>query len=485
MGKGKSVLLIVLVTIVLAGLLFIGFTPSFAVGVSDFGSLLSNVDLGTDLGGGYTTVYYPEGVMSASDYAIEDDETQADYTQYKGIYLSNENYDADTQQVTEEFSSEFNKAYAALSYRYEQMGFVNASVVKENDYTIRVTIPHLSDDTVLDTVFTQLSYSGSLHLSDSEITTSNAERRAEVWDSSLVSSAGVASAGDQGYAVTINFTAEGRAKFAELTAGMVSSSDSSSSSSSSGTLYIYVGMNQIITVSVSEEMDQDTIYISGSFTTREAAQSIASTINSVLNEDDVFDLNINYSYLYEFAPTMGENTAAWVAAAVGALFLAAIIVSLVKFKGMGLAFTYGFLTWLLALLLCVSLIGGIVVDFGGVLMIVLSAAVMAGFSYYAYNNIRKEFSTGKTLTASIKSGFKKSIALTIDVHLVLALAALVLWLVSTGTVAFMSLIFLIGTVLSGLVTLLVTRFYLYMFMAQPKNKIAFCNFRREEAEDDE
>lgn len=29
-------------------------------------------------------------------------------------------------------------------------------------------------------------------------------------------------------------------------------------------------MNQIITVSVSEEMDQDTIYISGSFTTREA-----------------------------------------------------------------------------------------------------------------------------------------------------------------------------------------------------------------------
>lgn len=307
MGKGKSVLLIVLVTIVLAGLLFIGFTPSFAVGVSDFGSLLSNVDLGTDLGGGYTTVYYPEGVMSASDYAIEDDETQADYTQYKGIYLSNENYDADTQQVTEEFSSEFNKAYAALSYRYEQMGFVNASVVKENDYTIRVTIPHLSDDTVLDTVFTQLSYSGSLHLSDSEITTSNAERRAEVWDSSLVSSAGVVSAGDQGYAVTINFTAEGRAKFAELTAGMVSSSDSSSSSSSSGTLYIYVGMNQIITVSVSEEMDQDTIYISGSFTTREAAQSIASTINSVLNEDDVFDLNINYSYLYEFAPTMGEN----------------------------------------------------------------------------------------------------------------------------------------------------------------------------------
>lgn len=49
----------------------------------------------------------------------------------------------------------------------------------------------------------------------------------------------------------------------------------------------------------------------------------------------MFDLNINYSYLYEFAPTMGENTAAWVAAAVGALFLAAIIVSLVKSRAWG------------------------------------------------------------------------------------------------------------------------------------------------------
>ncbi len=483
MGKGKSVLLIVLVTVVLAGLLFIGFTPSFPVGVNDFGSLLSNIDLGTDLGGGYTTVYYPEGVMSKSDYDIEDAETQEDYTQYKGIYLSDEIYDAESGRATDEFAAEFDRAFAAVADRYEQMGFVNCSVVKENDYTIRVSIPHLSDDSVLDTVFTQLSYSGSLHLSDTEITTPNAERRAEVWDRDLVSGAGVMSAGDQGYAVTINFTSEGREKFAELTAGMASGDDSSSSSG--GTLYIYVGMDQIVSVSVSGEMDQDTIYISGNFTTRESAQSVAAAINSVLDEDAVFDLDLHYSYLYEFAPTMGENTALWVAVVIGVLFLAAIVASLVRYKGMGLAFTYGFLTWMLALLLCVSLIGGIVVDFGGVLAIALSAALMAGFSYYAYNNIRKEFATGKTLTASIKSGFKRSLALTIDAHLVLALAALVLWLVSTGTVAFMSLIFLIGTVLSGLVTLLVTRFYLYMFMAQPKNKIAFCNFKREEAEDDE
>ena len=480
MGKGKSVLLIVIITVVLAALLFIGFTPSFPVGVDNFKSLLSNVDLGTDLGGGYTTVYYPEGVLSASEYEIEDEETQSEYVQYKGIYLSEEIYDADAKQATEEFAAEFDRAFAALTARFEEMGFVNSSVARENDYTIRVTVPYTAGAS--DSMFTQLSYSGDLHITDTEIASVNAERRAEVWGADLVSGAGVVSAGDSGYSVTLSFTSEGREKFAELTAGMVSDSESGSTS---GTLRIYIGMDQIIAVSVAEEMDQNTIYITGNYTTREAAQSVAAAINSTLNEETSFDLDLNYSYIYEFAATMGENTALWVAVAVGVLFLAAIIVSLVKFKGMGLAFTYGFLTWLLALLLCISLIGGIVVDLGGVLMIVLSAAVMCGFSYYAYRNIRSEFESGKTLTASIKSGFKKSLALTIDAHIVLALAALVLWLVSTGTVSFMALIFLIGTVLSALCTLLITRFYLYMFMAQPKNKIAFCSFKREEAEDDE
>ena len=475
MGKVKSVLLIVVVTAVLAGLLFIGFAPSFPVGAKDyFNSLLSNIELGTDLGGGHYTVYYPEGVLSASDYKLEEPEEQQKYTQYGGIYLSNEIYDGET--VDEEFAAEFERAAASIRARYESMGFINTQFSVENDYTIRVAIPSVSANVSLSNVLTQLAFAGSLHITDTAIATSTAERGAEVWGRDLVSSAGIAGA-EGNYAVAIRFTREGREKFAALTADMISSE--------STTLYVYVGINQILSVSISEEMDQSTIYISGSFDTREEAQAVASVINSVLDEEDVFDLSVTYSYIYDLAPTMGENTALWIAVSIGVLFLALIVVSLVKYKGMGLAFTYGFLTWMLALLLCVSLIGGIVVDFGGVLAIVLSSVLMAGFSYYAYRNIRGEFETGKTLTASIKAGFKKSIALTLDVHIVLALAALVLWLVSVGTVSFAALIFLLGTALSGVCTLLVTRFYLYMFMAQPRNKIAFCNFKREETEEDE
>lgn len=69
-------------------------------------------------------------------------------------------------------------------------------------------------------------------------------------------------------------------------------------------------------------------------------------------------------------------------------------------------------------------------------------------------------------------------------HAILILAGLAVWLISTGAAKFMALPFLLAVAISALCTLLVTRFYLYMFMAQPKNKIAFVGFKREETEDE-
>ena len=180
----------------------------------------------------------------------------------------------------------------------------------------------------------------------------------------------------------------------------------------------------------------------------------------------------------------GTNTALIAAICIGVLFVAMIVFSLVKFKGMGLAHTYGFVTFLVAVVACISLIPGIQLTLGGIAAILLASAMLVSCNYYAFNNIKKEFATGKTLTASVKSGYKKSLAFTIDAHAILVLASLAIWLIATGAAKFMALIFLLSIAISAVCTLLVTRFYLYMFMAQPKNKIAFVGFKREETEDE-
>ena len=193
---------------------------------------------------------------------------------------------------------------------------------------------------------------------------------------------------------------------------------------------------------------------------------------------------LDASQIFTYEPTMGTNAALIITVAFGVFILAMIVYSLIRYKGMGLAHVYGFLTYALLFIVCIALIPAIRVDIVGVAAIALSAAVMVFFNMYAFRNIREEFASGKTLTASIKAGFRRSLAFTIDAHIVLALMALLLYLISTATVRFAALIFLIGTLLSAACTLAVTRFFLYMFLAQPKNKLAFCNLKREETEDE-
>ena len=75
--------------------------------------------------------------------------------------------------------------------------------------------------------------------------------------------------------------------------------------------------------------------------------------------------------------------------------------------------------------------------------------------------------------------------MTLDAHIVLFLASLILYFASFGAAHAAALVLMLGVVISAACTLGVTRFFLYIWLSQAKRKIAFCNFKREEAEEDE
>ena len=152
------------------------------------------------------------------------------------------------------------------------------------------------------------SYYGNLYFTSEQITSTRGQT---AWTADDVKSAGVADAGDSGYAVVLRFTSQGREKLATLTAQMVTDEVT--------TLYVYVGTNQVLAIgSVSSEIDQSTLYVTGNFSTRDAAETVASLINSVLDEESVFDTPLTYSQVYTFEPTLGTNAALIAAIAVGA-----------------------------------------------------------------------------------------------------------------------------------------------------------------------
>ena len=490
MGKKKSAALIVLFTVVLVGLVFMSVASFPVSAVYNYNSLLSMIDLSTDLGGGYTAVYYPEGVISqeeynalAADYEDKKDEADAPenpkdlYHQYGGVYIENESWNSDEEDVTEAFRNEFDSAFRALQNRFEQKSYSAYSIKLQDGYTIRVDVPYTDEDVT--TMFDTMAYGGRLTFTDGSTNTMEAT-------SEYIKGARVFNTAN-GYGVAINFTGEGQKAFSELTSAMVSSSsEDSSSGSASATVYIRMGDNDVVSggVPISAAIDESSFSFSGAFSERGSAETIVAVINSALAEENVFDIGLDASRIATFEPTLGVNAALIAAIVFGALIVAMLIVSLVRFKGMGLAHLYGFLTYAVVFVLCLAFIDAVQLSVAGVIAIALSAAVMVFFNWYAFKNIREEFASGKTLTASVKAGYKKSLAFTIDAHIVLLLLSAALCLISTGTMFYAGLILVLGTVISAACTLAVTRFCLYVFLAQPKNKIAFCNLKREETEDE-
>ena len=75
MGKKSSVVFISLLTIVIAVLCAIVAFPKVAIpgkgGIKYWNPTVLQYDLGVDLGGGYYTYYYPEGVKPEAEYKQE------------------------------------------------------------------------------------------------------------------------------------------------------------------------------------------------------------------------------------------------------------------------------------------------------------------------------------------------------------------------------------------------------------------------------
>ena len=294
MGKIKSALLLVLYTLLIAFLCFIC-TVSFNYGENDlhtFSSILDltakDADLGgtygandTYSGGGYSAVYYPEGVISVSEY--EDDlagiSDEKDRTDYQNKYRASENGALylevgtacdENGAVLASFTEAFASAVETMTARYEALHADGARVSVRDDYTIEVFLPEMLDGEYY--TISRFAYTGELSLTygtseDAATDVLKVKRNESVSD--YVTGVSSRSSGGTHY-IELHFTQKGADALAKATANAGSSSDSSSSSTTNY-LYIYVGDTAIISLQVSEALTGNALYISGSYTAETAA----------------------------------------------------------------------------------------------------------------------------------------------------------------------------------------------------------------------
>ncbi|MBR7100022.1 MAG: hypothetical protein IKC91_02590 [Clostridia bacterium] len=549
MSKTKSVIMTTLLTVVIVVLSLMCVVPEFTIPFrvnglwTKYNSVVSVINYGSDLGGGYSAVYYPEGIVSAQDYntqakyyetnAIDElkaagatgDTVQAlkatytagssrdadtalkNYEDYVGKYVAytTANFGEDVIKgvtdaaiyleknevcfaeddafvLNEEFVEEFGKAVQIMAKRFDKKNFSFLQVSKKDDFTVQVKVPYTATD--VDTLFEQMGYTGNISLRASA-DVSNTPWWGGIGNEDITKYVkNVASSTTLGAGVVqVDFTKLGREDFYNITNTM-------KDNETDPKVYFYVGENEVIALDLStqkEGFDGDTVYIPVSETlTVDGAENLTIVMDSCI-EQGAIDLKFTVSQTVDY--TVGSGAGAMMAIYIifALLVLGSIAFFIVRYKGLGLAHAYALLSFLICMIMFVAFLPGMLLNASSVFAVAITAILLSLVNAYIFENIRKGFNTGKTLTSAIKAGYKSSLAPVLDTHILLFAIAFVLYFISIGEMAVFSFVFLLGALTSGIATLLLTRYYAYITrgLVVRSQQPNFYGFKREVSDDDQ
>lgn len=477
MGKKKSAIFLILITLVIAFFCAVC-TVSFEYGtIKKYNSAVSLMDKDSQFGGGYNAVYYPDGVISAEEYAGLEDDEKSEYTSYANgsIYLEKESVcDEDGVTVKESFKTEFAASVRALTKRYESAHIEGARVEICDDYTVRVSMAQRLNSA--GTAVQLFGYMGEFSVSygsdeDSAEVIIEATEQKPITDYFKGASSTVQQ--DTAF-VILDFTKEGRELVKDATA--------SATSDSTSTMYFKVGDNNVISLTVSQQIDQSSLAISGSYTA-ETANIVAKLIDNVINGEET-SLSMKFNEARTYSDGMGEWAATFVYIAFGAAMLVSAIFFFVRYRLLGFTHLYTILTFAILTVICLSFIPELYLGLNTIAAFIIGFAMLNASNFVSYEYARREYALGKTIASSVKQGYKKCFFALFDVHIALAVIAFLAYFIATLELKIFALALLLFVLFSGVCTLLVNRFYWAIMMSLSKNKGKFCHFVREEVEDE-
>lgn len=252
--------------------------------------------------------------------------------------------------------------------------------------------------------------------------------------------------------VQVQFTNEGRTKFAEATESVAARS---TENGGDGMNQLYIVMDdQIISYpSVSEKIDNDSCVISGAFT-REGAQELADLINA-----GQIPFSLTQVELRSVGPQLGADAmrTSLIAGAIGVLLVCLFMLIVYRVPGLVACLALGFYIVIEALIFSLIRVN---LSLPGIAGIILSIGMAVDANVVIFERIKEELRAGKTVKSAIESGFKRAFTAILDSNVTTLIAAAVLFFLGTGTIVGFATTLGIGVIVSMFTALTVTHFLL-------------------------
>ena len=485
MGKKKSIVLMVLLTIVIVVLCAITVIPSFTFPgtVKIWNPVVKQYDLGADLNGGYYAYYYPTGVISETEYKNLDSADKSDYQNHKGLYLSK---DADLGiftedgEVSKDFEERFANATAEITARYAKKGYSDYRISVVDDYALCIRIPS-SEKTEQQTAF-QNAYTtfGLFAETDAlEIKKGDAlvDERLEYEVDEIIEEFSVYTKYEVAY-IQVKFTSIGKEMI-----------KSYKDSDSTDALKILLGEDAIMEIKADEHITTKNVvrYPVAMETEVGYVETMVILLNSAL-ENGGFDIefkSVSNSEVRSYSAIFGKNTLTLIYIAIALIIACMITWSIVKMGGFGLSNVYSTVSYLIVTAICYAFISGGVfeITLGSVLIFLVGLVLINVLNNFVYGAIRTEAMLGKTIESSVKGGYKKTLMMMVDVYAVLVLGAVALLIGGAGVGTF-ALQALICVVTGAFCNLLWTRVINVLLLSASKDKYNYFGLVREDDDDE-
>ncbi|MBO5240357.1 MAG: hypothetical protein J6B56_02905 [Clostridia bacterium] len=500
MGKKKSVVLMVLLTIVIVVLTALTVFPAFPIPgtVQKWNPVVLQYDLGADLGGGYYAYYYPEGVVSETEYndnlavlvGEEKTEYEESYVRVDGstLYFSVDEKlgVTDGEALTQEFKDEFNAAAKEIAARFEAKGYSDYRVAVVEGYALRVELPASEPSDKASAAFSLLANTGELTLTKGGEKIDPADYvdgEAEISD--LIANVSIGSRYSTSY-LKIEWTRAGKAMIDEVKGSLSASTEANGGDSSSlTTLDVQVGDELLAQICSDNIMDNGEVRVNPvDGYNADYLKTFEILIDSALQTGG-FDVTFTADSVRRFEPVYGANVLTLLYIALAIVLVAVLVLPAVKMGRFGVVSAYSSLSYLIVVAMCFAFItsGTLEITLGSVLIFLVGLVLLNVVQYSIYNAIKAEFNLGKTVESSVKGGYKKKLWGVIDLYAVLLLGSLAM-LIGTAGVHTLALQALIVVVTCAFINLLWARAINFTYLSASKNKYKYFRFVREDDDDE-
>ncbi|MBQ3038832.1 MAG: protein translocase subunit SecD [Clostridia bacterium] len=262
--------------------------------------------------------------------------------------------------------------------------------------------------------------------------------------------------------VEITLTPEAVTKFADATEKAAAATD--------GMNFIAIMMDDAIISAprVQTKIDSETCIISGDFT----AETASELANQIKSGSLPFDMKVISQQT--IGAELGDEAlpTSLIAALIGILII--LIFMIIRYKLSGLLADIALLYYIGIISLVLGLFR-INLSLSGIAGIVLSIGMAVDANVIIFERIKEELRLGKTIKATVQSGFHKAFSAILDSNITTIITCVVLYLSGIGTVRGFAVTLGLGVIVSMLTAVVITKFLLKQLVhLNIKNRNSIC-----------